>query len=58
MKSSLKSALKALTALALVVAVDAISLRAEIIYWPLTALDLAKQRALRACFENGAALNL
>jgi len=42
--SSLKFGLKALTALALVISVDAISLRAEVIYWPLTALDLAKQR--------------
>ncbi len=45
MKSLPKLAIRALTALALVAAVDAISLGAEIIYWPLTALDLAQQRA-------------
>jgi hypothetical protein len=34
-------------------ALIAISLRAEIIYWPLTALDLAKQRALSiSCVNN------
>ncbi len=51
--SFLKFALKPLTALALVIAIDAISLRAEIIYWPLTALDLAKQRAISInCVNN------
>jgi hypothetical protein len=53
MKCSLNAALQALTTLAVVVAVDASSLRAEVIYWPLTALDLAKQRGLSInCVNN------
>src|SRR5215470_7272385 len=45
MRLSVKLALKTVIAMALLTAVSATSLRAEIIYWPLTALDLAKQRA-------------
>src|SRR5262249_14987783 len=53
MSVSLNSAVKALAALALVMAVNAISLHAEIIYWPLTALDLAKQRGTSInCVDN------
>jgi hypothetical protein len=49
----LKFARKALTALALAMAVDAVSLHAETIYWPLTALDVAKQRGVSLnCLNN------
>src|SRR5262245_37680337 len=44
---------KADAALAVIIAVSAISLHAETIYWPLTALDLAKQRVVTIdCVNN------
>ena len=53
MKSSLRFALKVFRTLGLVMAASAISMRAEIMYWPLTALDLAKQRATSInCVNN------
>ena len=53
MKSFLKLTRNTVAALALVLAVNALSLRAEIIYWPLTGLDVAKQRAISLnCVSN------
>ena len=53
MKLFLKFARQVLTALALILAVNALPLRAEIIYWPLTALELAKQRGISIyCLRN------
>ena len=44
MRTFLELTLKVLTALAIVLC-GGVTLRAEIIYWPMTALDLAKQRS-------------
>lgn len=53
MGSSRKLALKIFTALALIIAGDVIPSRAQIIYWPLTAIELAKQKALSiGCLNN------
>jgi len=49
----LKLTIKVLAAVALVMAPGAVPLSAEIIYWPLSGLELAKQRATSlACINN------
>jgi hypothetical protein len=52
-KSFIKFAAKAFVTFGLFIAVEVTSLPAEIVYWPLTALDLAKQRGTSIrCVSN------